>query len=431
MVFLLTRIRSLFRSPRPIPQELRGHLFHLYMDIAWFGILSGTTMAFMGVYATRVGASPQQIGMLSAIPALVSLLFSLPLGGWLGKRPIGKAVFWSAVLQRLFYLAFVLMPVLLPPTGQVTLILALSFLMTIPGVALTVGFNTLFAEVVPLDWRGQVVGARLAILAIVTTLFSFLSGQILKVVVFPLGYQIVFTLGVIGAALSTLHLYFLMRIRGRPAVNHAAGRRERGESLKLREEIQLLYRQGVQNLRFDVLSGSFARLMGLIFFWHFAQFLVIPTVTPYTVNILKIPDQTIGLATALFNGMTFLGSLRLGEATARWGNKRVTGVGIMGVSSFPLLLSLAQGPGLYIAAHVVGGVAWSMAGGALFNYILENVPADDRPAYLAWYSVISNAAILAGSLIGPAFAAQIGFTTALALYGTLRFLAGVAILKWG
>jgi MFS family permease len=431
MTFFMSRFRSLFRSSRPVPQELRGLLFHLYMDIAWFGILSGTTISFLGVYAARQGASPQQIGLLSAIPALVALTFSLPLGGWLVKRPIGKAVFWSSVLQRMFYLIFVIMPVLLAPREQIWLIILLSFVMTIPGTALTVGFNTLFAEVVPVDWRGEVVGRRIAILAIVTTFFSFLSGQILEALPFPQGYQVVFGMGMVGALLSTVHLYFLMSVRGHPVERHPSSRLERSESLKLRQELQMLYRQGLQNLRIDVLDGSFARLMGLLFFWYFAQFLVIPTVTPYTVNILKISDQTIGIATALFNFVTFLGSLTLGRVTAKWGNKKVTGLGIMGVSTFPFILAFTQGPGLFLTAHLIGGLAWSMAGGALFNYILENVPANDRPAYLAWYSVVSNAAILGGSLVGPALAAQIGFPIALILYGCLRFLAGAAILKWG
>ena len=431
MSFFLSRLRFLFRSPRPLPTELRGYLVHLYMDIAWYGLLAGTTIAFQGVYAARQGASPQQIGLLSAIPALVSLLFSLPMGGWLSKRTIGKAVFWSAVLQRVFYLLFVLMPSVLAPGAQVWLMIALSFIMTIPGTGLTVGFNALFAELVPLEWRGQVVGLRLAILAMVTTLSSFIAGYLLEAFPFPSGYQIVFALGVVGALMSTLHVYFFMNVGARPEESRLPLPPERSENHRLRQEIQLLYRQGLQNLRFDVLSGYFARIMGLMFFWHFAQFLVIPTVTPYTVNILKISDQTIGVATGIFNLMTFLGSLWLGQVIARWGNKKVTGFGLMGVSSFPLLMSMARGPGLYITAHLIGGIAWSMAGGALINYVLENVPAHDRPAYLAWYSVISNAAILAGSLTGPAVAAQIGFETALAIYAGMRFLAGAAVLKWG
>jgi hypothetical protein len=63
--------------------------------------------------------------------------------------------------------------------------------------------------------------------------------------------------------------------------------------------------------------------------------------------------------------------------------------------------------------------------------MLERIPASDRPPHLAWYNVILNAAILAGSLGGPAIASGIGLVTALTVFAFLRLLAGVYILKWG
>jgi MFS family permease len=157
--------------------------------------------------------------------------------------------------------------------------------------------------------------------------------------------------------------------------------------------------------------------------------MAIPTVTPFIVNHLHLSDQVIGLSQGLFNVTVFLGSLSLNNAANRFGNKTVTGLGVMGLSMFPILTSL--GTAGFIVANLVGGLAWSMAGGAIYNYILENVPADDRPAHIAWYSLVSNAAILIGSLVGPAIALSIGPALALVLFGIGRFLAGAAILKWG
>jgi hypothetical protein len=83
------RMLRTFRPAQPVPEEYRQIFKHLYLDIAWFGLLSGSTIAFINVFATRMGASTQQIGMLSAAPALVNLLFALPAGTWLSKRSIG------------------------------------------------------------------------------------------------------------------------------------------------------------------------------------------------------------------------------------------------------------------------------------------------------------------------------------------------------
>ena len=72
-----------------------------------------------------------------------------------------------------------------------------------------------------------------------------------------------------------------------------------------------------------------------------------------------------------------------------------------------------------------------MVSGAYANYMLEHIPPHDRPTHLAWYNIILNAAILIGSLAGPAVADQIGLSEVLVLIAVLRFLAGLSILKWG
>jgi len=42
-------IRRFFNNPA-IPQEYRQNFIHLYFDIAWFGILSGSAINFLNIY---------------------------------------------------------------------------------------------------------------------------------------------------------------------------------------------------------------------------------------------------------------------------------------------------------------------------------------------------------------------------------------------
>jgi len=37
------------RGSAAIPVEHRRNFFHLYMDIAWFGVLNGSAISFMAV----------------------------------------------------------------------------------------------------------------------------------------------------------------------------------------------------------------------------------------------------------------------------------------------------------------------------------------------------------------------------------------------
>ena len=106
------------------------------------------------------------VGLLTAGPAVINLMFTLPAGRWLESRPIGPSVFWSAVFNRVFYLLWVVIPWLFLPQGQLWAFVLVTLLMSIPGTALSVGFNALFAEAVPTEWRGHVTGIRNAVLAV-------------------------------------------------------------------------------------------------------------------------------------------------------------------------------------------------------------------------------------------------------------------------
>src|SRR6266542_6547948 len=112
----------------------------------------------------------------------------------------------------------------------------------------------------------------------------------------------------------------------------------------------------------------------------------------------------------------------------RLGHKKVTGLGVAGMALYPFILAFSHHVWQYYFVSFVGGFIWALAGGAFANYMLEHIPAHDRPSHLAWYNVILNGAVLIGSLAGPAISDAIGLTGALLLFAALRFLAGLTIL---
>src|SRR6185436_20126720 len=89
-----------------IPREYQSNFMHLYLDIAWFGVLSGSTVNFLNVYATRIGASGFQIGLIGAMAAIVNLFLAIPAGQWLEKQHLNRAIFWTSVYYRVGFLVF-------------------------------------------------------------------------------------------------------------------------------------------------------------------------------------------------------------------------------------------------------------------------------------------------------------------------------------
>jgi hypothetical protein len=98
---------------------------------------------------------------------------------------------------------------------------------------------------------------------------------------------------------------------------------------------------------------------------------------------------------------------------------------------YPMFLTLSTGPVLYYVASCFGGAAWGFVGGTLYNYILEAAPQGGRAGYLAWYNLVFNAGILAGSLGGPLLGQVTNLNIALWIIAGGRLLAGIALLWWG
>jgi MFS family permease len=315
------------------------------------------------------------------------------------------------------------LPFLLGKNAQPWAIILIVLVMTIPGTVTAIGFQSLFALTVPDEWRAHVSGIRNAVLSITTTLAIIVSGQILNSLQFPNGYIFVFLGGFIGSMLSAGSLLLIRLEKSRET-----------SSLQAEVEPESKKRAAFLNrkwLRIDILRGKFGTVILLLFLFHLAQYLPIPVFPLFQVNYLKFSDEYISLGSSVFNMAVFLGSTQLERISKRLGNKKAVGIGILALAFYPGIMSLTQGIGVFLVASVVGGLAWSMVGGAIYNYLMEHVPTHNSPPYFAFYNLALNAAILIGSLLGPFIAAQIGFVPALLAMGVGRFLAGAAILKWG
>jgi MFS family permease len=184
-------------------------------------------------------------------------------------------------------------------------------------------------------------------------------------------------------------------------------------------------------LHLEIMKGSFGKVAVLLFFFHLTQYLVIPLHPVYSVRELGFTDQIISIGGAVFNITVFFGSMQLMWLTGKLGNKRLLGIGVMMLFFFPFLLAISHSANIYYLLNLLGGAAWSMVSGALFNYLLEKASSKDRQAYMAWYTVVLNLAILIGSIAGPIIGELIGIQMALIIFAFARLLAGAAILRWG
>ena len=409
-----------------VPEKYRNIFLHLFLDIAWFGILSGSAINFLNVYVTRLGATTLQIGLLSATTAVINLLFAIPAAHWLETRSIGKAVFWTSVFYRVGFLLWVPLPWLFDAPTQTWAIITLTLFMGIPLTALGVGFNVLFATAVPTEYRAYVAGTRNVLLSVTFMLTSLGCGILLDRIPYPLNYQIVFFIGAIGGGMSSYHLYKVRTFSEEPNLEKTLPAPPKPD-LQTKPPSTSWF----SSFRMDIWKTPFKITLLLLLGFHLAQYLAVPLFPIYNVRYLKLTDQNIGTGTALFYLAVLICSTQLNRMVRRLGHKNVTGWGVVGMSIYPIGLALSTLVWQYYLVSLIGGVVWALVAGAQANYLLEKVPENDRPSHLAWYTVVLNLAILIGSLAGPLFSNSIGIVSALILAGVLRLISGMAIFKWG
>ena len=184
-------------------------------------------------------------------------------------------------------------------------------------------------------------------------------------------------------------------------------------------------------MRLDIWNTSFKKVLLALFFFHFAHYLSNPLYPIFNVRVLHLNDTHLGIGTALYYLSVLLASTQLRRIVHRLGNKMVTGLGVAGMASYPIMLAFAENVWQFYGLSFLGGFLFALVNGSYANYMLENIPPHDRPPHLAWYTIIFNLAVLLASLLGPVIADQIGLVSALLAFGMARLLAGIYLLKWG
>jgi MFS family permease len=310
--------------------------------------------------------------------------------------------------------------------------------MSVPGTLMAISFNALFADLVPPEFRAQVVGRRNALLAVTLTVTALVCGGLLDSVRFPVNYQWVFALGALGAAVSAYHIGRLVapsddqlpaRIH-RPLLDAARpGAVRVADADRPESGLRFLARSGGRRLlRLDLLQGSFGRfLLAYLAFYTF-QYLPLPIFPVFWVRELHLTDGAISLGSALFYVAMIFTSMALRRVTNRLGHRRLLHVSSLLYAVYPFLTWLAVDATLFWIASLLGGAVWGLLNGALVNRLMEKVPDGDRPAHMALHNLALNLGILIGSMLGPSLAAVFELRGAMLGAAGLRLLGGLILL---
>jgi MFS family permease len=384
------------------PAQVESNIRHLVGDIAWFGVVFGSIVAFLQVYLVRLGASSLLVGAITYGPALVGILWQIPAGRIMTR--FGYRMRWviaSGLVYRSFFLAVVLVPFFFPnaiaPVTAGIWILS-SFASSVSNVV----FLSMMADAVPPDRRTQMVGYRLAAFGLANTLTTLIAGPLLQRIPFPTNYQVLFLIGFLGSLMSAWHVKNL-HCPDPPA--------EHGQQPPILREVRDM-------LRFP----GYARFVSAVFMLQLTLGMVSPLLPLYWVRVLGAADNQVSLVLSTVSGSLVVGSLLMRRAVARIGRERALAMGALGYALYPLLTSLSPSVWWLIPWAALAGLFNAGISVNLFDNLVSVTPESNRTNYMSLYNTAANAALFAGPVIAGVLANSAGGPT----FG-LRVAAGVGI----
>ena len=363
---------------------------------AIMGSLAGG-MFLMGFAIKILNATPQQIGILAALPMFANLvqIFGSVIIEKTGKKKL--LCFISIFINRIFWILIILLPLaIFAPLAdwKVWVLVTVIAVSSIFGSLAGVSWLAWMSDIVPENIRGSYFGKRNMIASACGMVAVLLGGKFITMwerqfgETNPFGFVLLFASGLIVGLIA---IFFLSRI-------------PEAESAK---------KEGAGSFDFKVFlkplqDKNFFTLIFFVAAWMFAIQIAAPFYGVFMIENLKIDFSTITIFGTFATFATLFMMKIWGPISDKLGNKPVIIVSGWFLILVPFLWILAL-PGKYylpvLLAHVLSGAF--MAGAALsqFNILIKLSPQEGRSVYLALFAAITGivgatAPIVGGSLSG-------------------------------
>lgn len=350
---------------------------HLVFDIAWFGLALAATSRFLSVYAIRLGASPTEIGLITALPSLI-LLFSSGLGGVWQRRYTTRerALSWPGLGMRLMFILPAFAPLLPEHLRPLWLIISIS-LPAIPQGIAGVVFMDMMRGSVSQNTMPRLLSHRALWLNIMLALGALAFGILLEKAPYPLNYQIMFGVAFIAAMLSFKHC---------------------------------------NAIRTDPLPANNSRKSSPFSPWKSPKFRQVALVTSvvqitFTFLVSVTPIFLVAERGATEGFMAVFGMIELGAGALmavltprivrKIGNRAMIAIMMFGTAIAAVIFALSPNLYLTLIGAAISGGCWAAAAMiGLFGFFTENTPVEDSAAYATAYQQVIGFSAFLGPMIG-------------------------------
>lgn len=388
---------------------------------------------FVSLYALLLGASHTQIGLVTAVPALIGTSLQLP-AAWMAEQLARRkllAVIGGAGARGLWFLVAIIPFLSVGPSGAVALLILLLSIRSAFGALLTPTWTSLIAEVTPKGMRGAYFANRSTLVTAAAIIATLMSGAILKLFSVPLGYQLVFGLAAMSGfiASASFSRFPDMDSEIRESTRLPKDVRTHG-GVTERQQSKFTARMQARRL-VNVFRErqQFTTYAAISVVWSLGVNLPAPLFSVHFVEGLGGTAGFWGVVTGATFVTTFLGQRYWGPLTDRFGGRNVMVTAGIFAAIIPGLWLLSFRPEHGIWINLVSGFGWAGYNLASFNLLLDMTPDNRRSMYVAAYNGIIGISQFSGPLIGGILADLVSVKFVFASSTVLRFVGLGLILK--
>ncbi|MBN2154274.1 MAG: MFS transporter [Candidatus Lokiarchaeota archaeon] len=365
-----------------------------------FGVGSNTVNDnFLVPFALAIGSTPFQVGLLTALPGIIG-----PVGQVAGshamyshsRRRIILAGIGGMVVAAAIVLAMAIVATLSTGTwGFITwFMFAFTSIYHFCGGFMGPAWVSNMGDVVPPDARGRYFGKR----NLMTTATAMCVALVLSIWVqdfqargaLIIGFVALFLIG-FGTRLASWALFWFHYYP--PLVI------TKDDHVTLREFVRDLPRTNF---------GQFTLLVMLITFgqWIGGSFFGLYMLKPVVEGGLGFDYVTYTLMSVV-NWMVASAFFPLaGKIGDKYGHVRLMRIGAIIVPVLPIMWMFTTTPlGVALGPQIFGGIGWTAFNLAASNFIYDNVPAQKRGAYVAYYTIVVGIGQITGGFLGSVLVA--------------------------
>jgi hypothetical protein len=389
----------------------------LNVQIDGIGIgLSSAASQFLPVFLTRLGATNFQVGLLTSMPGITGLFFSIFVGRFLQTRK--KIIPWFSAARLTVVSAYAMtgiVTLIIPRDYQVAAILAIWAVVTLPQITVNVAFSVVMNAVAGPNGRYALMSRRWTILGVTTAIVATLAGQVLDRIGFPLNYQAVF----IGLSAGGLISYYFSNQLVIPD-NVAAAAEVKTSGLRERLAGSVT---GILSER-DFVRFSIQRFLS-------GNALGLPLFPLYYVREVQASDAWIGIINTAATAVVLLG-YTLWVRTSQWrGSRFVLLASTFGMSLYPALMSFTHQVEWVAFYAALGGFFQCGIDLVFFDELMKVVPQNRSAIFVSIAQSMQYLSTILAPLIGTALAStSIGVGGALLVSAAVRFAGFLLFALW-